>query len=175
MRLYVEAPGAGELSAAADGAVQVNAAPVRVAGKRRHASGKHQHASAGRTSKDGEHARIERAASPAHPHATPRVAERQVASTSQKVVASTGGLAQLTLTLTSSYRALATRHGGLSATVNVSFSAPGQKKLTQSLVVTFLSTVKRSAGKRSKKLSAAKQSKSSRTAKRATVPAGRGR
>jgi hypothetical protein len=46
----------------------------------------------------------------------------------------------VTLKLAKPYSALAGARGGLSATASVSFSAPGQPTLRESLAVTFLRT-----------------------------------
>ena len=48
------------------------------------------------------------------------------------------GLSTLTLALAARYRALAGERGGLSATVNVTFCAPGHATLRERLPVTFL-------------------------------------
>ncbi len=72
------------------------------------------------------------------PHA--RVASRTVATAT--AAATAGGPVQLTLTLPPRYRALASR-GGLSGTVTVTFTAPGQPVLRQSIPVTFITTARR--------------------------------
>ena len=52
--------------------------------------------------------------------------------------AADGGLTTLELTLAPSYRALAARPGGLSATANLIFTALGHPALHQSIAVSFL-------------------------------------
>ncbi len=54
----------------------------------------------------------------------------------------------LTLTLAPRYAALARTRGGLSATVTVTFTAPGHTTLRESIPVTFLRTVGRSGKKK---------------------------
>jgi hypothetical protein len=116
VRLYVEVPGAGSLRASAEGDVTAPAAShsARVSG--RHGRSRAKRARAGAS-----------------------VAERGVAAASEAVTASEGGLVELTLTLAPSYRTLATRSGGLSATTSVLFTAPGRPALRQSIIVSFLS------------------------------------
>ncbi|HME01751.1 MAG TPA: hypothetical protein VKG38_01800 [Solirubrobacteraceae bacterium] len=113
VRLDVELPGAGRLRAAADSAVLVRSV--------RYARGAHS----------SKRRRV----------TTSSLATRAVAATAKTATASAGGLITLTLELTKAYRALASRHGGLSANVSVVFSAHGQPTLHQSIAVTFLRTV----------------------------------
>ena len=106
VRLYVETPGSGTLSAAASSALSV------------------------------EPARSSRAAKARRAHAT--LVTRTVASARAIESASAGGLMTLVLTPASSYMALATRKGGLPASVEVSFTAPGQPTLHERLEVSFV-------------------------------------
>ncbi|HYM54678.1 MAG TPA: hypothetical protein VES97_04905, partial [Solirubrobacteraceae bacterium] len=66
------------------------------------------------------------------------VALRAVAAATRAIGSSGDGLVTLTLTLSPRYRALAARPGGLSAAVNVVFTAPGHPTLRQSVPVTFI-------------------------------------
>jgi hypothetical protein len=133
VRLYVEVPGAGQLSAAAESAVSVT-----ITTHAARSTAKHGHASPGR----GRSA-AKRAAK------TTTVAVRDVASARQTIGAGTDGLVELTLTLASRYRTLAARSGGLSGTVNLVFTAPGQKALKGSIEVTFVHKAKASPAKKS--------------------------
>jgi hypothetical protein len=112
--LYVQAPGAGSLRAGAQSAVVVTSAGgahgARAARRRRHAS----------------RARVKKKT----------VATRTVAASTTN--AKSAGLATLTLTLTPAYAALAGERGGLSATVTVTFTAPGHGSLRETVPVTFL-------------------------------------
>ena len=65
---------------------------------------------------------------------------RTFASVSARALGGEEELLTLTLTLAPSYRALASVKGGLSATVELSFTAPGQPTLTQTLAVAFTNT-----------------------------------
>jgi hypothetical protein len=140
VRLYVEVPGAGDLSAAADSAVTIASHAVRSSTKHGHASSRRGRAAARATA----------------------VAIRDVASARRAIDAGTGGFVELTLTLASRYRTLAARSGGLSGTVNLRFTAPGQQALTDSIAVEFVSKVKASAKKPAKKASSSKQLAASR-------------
>jgi hypothetical protein len=124
--LYVQAPGAGSLRARAQGAVVVTSAGgahgARTARRTRHAS----------------RARVK----------TKTVATRTVAASTTDT--KSAGLATLTLTLTPAYAALASERGGLSATVTLTFTAPGRAALRESIPVTFLHNVKRSKARSSK-------------------------
>jgi WD40-like Beta Propeller Repeat len=142
VRLYVEVPGAGELSAAADSAVSVVTAAHAV-----RASAKRGHASSGRGRSAGK---------------VTTVAIRDVASAKQAIGADSGGFVALTLTLAPRYRTLAARSDGLSGTVHLIFTAPGEKALTDSIAVEFVSRVKASAKKRAKKASSSKHPAASR-------------
>jgi hypothetical protein len=127
VRLYVEAPGAGSLSAVDESAVKTKSA-LRAT----HATARH-----GRSS--------ERRA-----HGSATVSERSVATAKQSVAASAGGLVELTLTLAPSYRVLASRSGGLDGTVNVVFAAPGRATLQQRIEVSFVSKARASTRKTSR-------------------------
>jgi hypothetical protein len=117
--LYVQAPGAGALSAGAKSLVLVH--PAHSARSSRRAHGRHaKNASRGRV--------------------TPRVAARTVAS--RRTQSAGGGLTTLVLKLAAPYGALASERGGLSAAVTVVFSAAGQRTLRQSVPVTFMRMAK---------------------------------
>jgi hypothetical protein len=146
VRLYVEVPGAGELSAGADSAV-----PVTTAAHAVRATAKHGHASS------------ERGRGAAK---VTTVATRDVASARQALGAGTDGLVELTLTLAPRYRALAARPGGLSSTIKLQFTAPGQKPLTDSIAVEFVSRAKASTKKPAKRASSSRQSAASRAGSR---------
>jgi hypothetical protein len=111
VRLFVELPGSGSLHAVASGRFVVRLA--RSAHKAR-ARGK----SGG--------------------HVSTTVASRNVAAGTLAAVPGAGGLTTLTLTLTPGYRTLAARRGGLPATVNLTFTAPGHPVLRKSISVSFL-------------------------------------
>jgi WD40-like Beta Propeller Repeat len=121
VRLYVEVPGTGTLSASDRSAVVVR---------------KVSHAARAT-------AREPSTAKRASVRAV--VTDRNVASAKATVGAlvGVGGLAQLTLTLRPSYRALAAKRGGLDGAVTVSFAAPGHPTLRQSIAVSFLSKAKK--------------------------------
>jgi WD40-like Beta Propeller Repeat len=111
--LYAELPGAGTLSASASSAVK--SAPQRSkSAAKRSASGKSSKSA--RTS----------------------VLTRTVSAARGVLGAGGDGLASLSLKLAHSYAALAARKGGLSASVTVSFSAPGHPTLHQTVAVTFV-------------------------------------
>jgi hypothetical protein len=110
VRLYVEVPGSGTLRAGASAAVTISSA---------------------RASRSARRAKARRA------DARPTLLTRTVATTVARESASAGGLMTLVLTPASSYAALATRPGGLSATVEVSFTAPGQPTLSGRIEVSF--------------------------------------
>jgi hypothetical protein len=134
VRLYVEAPGAGSVSASAEGAVASAAShSARAAARHGRPRAKHAQASAS-------------------------VVERVLAAAKGAIAASEGGLVELTLTLAPSYRALASTSGGLSGVVSVVFSATGHPALRQNIVVSFLSKAKTSRVKpaRSSRRAAAK-------------------
>jgi hypothetical protein len=110
--LYVAVPGAGQLSAAAQGEVELSSA-----GTARKARTHRAHRS----------------------HVSSRtVVARTVAAASRSVEAGAEGApTTLTLTLAPRYRALAAGPGGLAATVTVTFAAPGHPPLRQSIAVVF--------------------------------------
>jgi hypothetical protein len=129
VRLYVETPGAGSVSASAQGAVASAASHSARAARRRRPRAK---------------------------RASARVAvvERVLAAAKATSASSEGGLVELTLTLAPSYRALASGSGGLSGTVSVVFTAPGHPTLRQSIVVSFLSKAKVSRARASRRATA---------------------
>jgi hypothetical protein len=110
VRLYIELPGAGNLAASAESAVRVRASHARAATRHGRASARQVRVNAG-------------------------VVERKVSSAHKAIGA--GGLMELTLTLSRSYRALASRAGGLSSTVSLAFTAPDHKTLVQRIAVSF--------------------------------------
>ncbi len=122
VRLYVEAPGAGSLSAVDESSVEARAALRASRARARHVRSSARRAQGSAT-----------------------VAERSVATAKRSVAASAGGLVELTLTLAPSYRVLAARSGGLDGTVNVVFAAPGRATLHQRIEVSF---VKRTSASR---------------------------
>jgi hypothetical protein len=109
VRLYVEAPGAGTLRAVASSSVAVRSVHSSRAVRR-----KAKRARSGMT-----------------------VVTRAVAASTHAVPASASGLSTITLTLAAGYRPLAARPGGLSATLSVTFTAPGHAALHRSIVVSF--------------------------------------
>jgi hypothetical protein len=125
VRLYVEAPGTGSVSASAQGAVATAAAHSARAARRRRPRAKRASARAA-------------------------VVDRVLATAKATSAASEGGLVELTLTLAPAYRALASGSGGLSGTVSVVFTAPGHPTLRQSVVVTFANKAKASRAKPAK-------------------------
>jgi hypothetical protein len=118
VRLYVEVPGAGAPRASDESAVVTKVAhPAH--GTVRHSASKAKGASSGTV-----------------------VGDRELATAKEAVGAVGQGLAQLTLTLPSRYRALATKSGGLAGTVTVLFAAPGHPTLRLRIAVTFVSKLK---------------------------------
>lgn len=120
LRLYVTVPGGGVLTAGASGAVVVH---IKVRKLRR-----------------GSHRALTVA----------KLETRKLASTRSSVPATTAGLAQLALKLTAPYRSLASVAGGLSATVSLSFAAPGRPVVRTSVPATFARTLKSTKKKASK-------------------------
>lgn len=112
VRLYVELPGAGTLRALASTAVAV-----------RVTSASHGARASANKARRG--------------HEVTVVRNRQVASAAHAGAPDADGFTTLTLTLTASYRSLAARAGGLSATASLSFSAPGKPALRTSIDVLF--------------------------------------
>jgi len=107
--LYVQAPAAGTLRADAQSAVVIQSP---------RAGRKARHASAARALQRGH------------------VATRTVATRATDPKGA--GLETLTLALAPRYRSLAGERGGLSATVTVTFAAPGHATLRERIPVTFL-------------------------------------
>jgi hypothetical protein len=66
------------------------------------------------------------------------VLTRTVATARRAVDSAAGGLTSLLLALGHKYAALASRRGGLSATLTVSFSSPGHPLLRQRLTLSFV-------------------------------------
>jgi hypothetical protein len=128
--LEIQVPATGVLRAAAQAAVLV-APTVPRPGVRRSLRLARNHANAVAGHRHAPSRRRSRAA----------VATRTVAAGSARTGAEGG--AQLTLTLAPRYRALASRYGGLSASVTVTFSVTGRPALRQSVPVTFLRTKRR--------------------------------
>ncbi len=126
VRLYIVAPGPGRLGIGAKSSVRTEVAGKSTKGK-----------PARRSSASG--ARV-----------VTTVAARTVASAAAQARGAVGELIASTLTLAPRYRSLAGQRGGLSATVTISFSAPGRPVLHDSIPVTFLREVKRSTAHSSK-------------------------
>jgi hypothetical protein len=124
VRLYAELPGAGTLRALASGAV-TERVKVRTSRGSRHR---------------GKTTRV---------RTSTVVVTRNLVTSTQAEKSSSGGLATLVLTLPASYRALAARTGGLSATVSITFTAAGHPVLRQSLTVSFRSKTKTNTSHRS--------------------------
>lgn len=116
--LYVQAPGTGTLRAGAQSTVVTRYALIARSGRR-----------------------ARRVSSP-HVRLGGTVGTRTVAT--RETDAQGAGLATLTLALAARYRSLARERGGLSATVTVTFTAPGHPTLRESIPVTFLRKAKRS-------------------------------
>ncbi len=121
--LYVRAPGPGAVLADAQSAIEVVAK--------------------GHSARAGASGRAHRArGSGAHGKPAVTVVLRTIAS-ARKVASGAGGeLITIVLALAKRYSALASRRGGLSATVDVAFSAPGQPMLRESVEVSFVRTVR---------------------------------
>jgi hypothetical protein len=113
--LYLNLPGGGTLSANASSAVKVRSARAARSARRGHAK------------TDAKNLQ---------PAST--VLPRTVASATQELTSTGGGLTTVLLKLGSAYRAFAAQKGGLSATVNLTFTAPGHPVLHQSIAVSFL-------------------------------------
>ena len=128
--LYVQAPGAGTLRAGAQSAVVLQSPGAARAGRNvRHDSAAHRVSPA-----HGDVAA--RHASAASALERDRLATRTVATRATNPIGA--GLETLTLALAARYRSLAGERGGLSATVTVTFAAPGHATLRESIPVTFL-------------------------------------
>jgi hypothetical protein len=109
VRLNVELPGAGRLAAVVTGAVSVRASSSARGPRSRHARA----------------------------HVTTIVVTHQLASATAGVTDEGEGLSTLTLSLPPSYRSLAARPGGYSATASITFTAPGQPTLHERIAVLF--------------------------------------
>jgi len=135
--LYVQAPGPGSLRARAQSAVVVDSHAARGGRRASTKNASTHHSSARRASPRATRARARRA-----------VATRTVAT--RAADAKGVGLTTLTLALEPSYASLALQRGGLSATVTLTYTAPGRPVLRQSIPVTFLRQAKRSKAKRTR-------------------------
>lgn len=71
------------------------------------------------------------------------VVTRRVAAAAKNATPDANGLTSLRLAAAPRYRALAARHGGLSANVTVTFAAPGRKTLRTRIVVRFVRKARR--------------------------------
>jgi Tol biopolymer transport system component len=131
VRLYVEVPGAGTLSADSSSALAETVIS--------HASAKRGRVNAKRGHVSTKRGRVSRT-----------VVERDVSAARMAVGAGTDGLVELTLTLAAPYRTLASHPGGLPGTVEVVFSAAGQPTLKQGVAVTFVTKTKPSRGRASR-------------------------
>ncbi len=112
--LYVTAPGAGQLSASAVSSVRVSSARAA-----RGARGAHASISGARA-------------------AATTVLVRTVASGKRTLASAAEGVSTVLLALSHRYAALASRHGGLSAAITISFSAPGHPRLRERLTLSFV-------------------------------------
>jgi WD40-like Beta Propeller Repeat len=131
--LYLELPGPGSLRAGAQSALRVTAAPST------------RHARSRRSARKASRGRGRRTT----------VVTRTVASAARVARAQGGELTTLTLRLAKPYAALASRRGGLSARVELTFTGNGHPTLRQTIEVAFVRTIhtthKRRAKKRAKK------------------------
>jgi hypothetical protein len=134
--LYVLAPGAGTVRAGARGSVVVESVTAGRAAHR--ARARHGPPAPARASARATAAKKV----PAKEDPRETVAMRTLAT--RAGAAKGAGLTTLTLALAPQYAALASRRGGVSATITVSFAAPGQKMLSESIPVTFLRTIRNS-------------------------------
>ncbi len=152
--LYVQAPGAGTLRAGAQSAVVIQSPSAGRPGRNaRHLSAARHAAVVGNaaTARDAmavgnvatarNAMAVGNAAAVRNAVAVPalergHVATRTVAT--RAMDAKGAGLEVLTLALAPVYRALAGERGGLSATVTVTFAAPGHATLRERILVTFL-------------------------------------
>lgn len=115
VQLHVTVPGAGQLSASAGASVLVGSGAKRAS--------RAVHSTQARK-------------------ASVKLATRQVASAKSGFGVGSEGLMTLTLSLGSAYRPLASSHGGLPATVKLTFTAPGHPTLHDQLRVSFLRTLR---------------------------------
>jgi hypothetical protein len=83
------------------------------------------------------HSARAKAHKPDRAHVTTSVLTRELASAAHYGPPGSEGLATLTLTLSPSYRSLAARAGGLSATAVLTFTAPGEPTLHMRIAVLF--------------------------------------
>jgi WD40-like Beta Propeller Repeat len=116
--LYVLVPGPGSLSASAQGWIAVHVS--NAAGARRRGNARRRSARTAR--------------------AVVASVRRTLATVLRRVRGGEGELLSLTLTLAPAYRALARAKGGLSATVELTFTATGEPTLKQSLAIDFANT-----------------------------------
>jgi hypothetical protein len=117
VRVYVSVPGRGALNARAQDSVLVR----RVHLARRARKGRRTPGRSAASRRAGE-----------------MLVERSVATAAKRAEAEEGELVTLTLRPSSSLRALAFKHGGLSATLTITFTAAGHVALHQSLDVSFV-------------------------------------
>ncbi len=134
VQVYAEVPGAGTLAVAASAKVLVQAS----AGTSRH--------TAHRASRK----------------VTAKLATRVIASAKASSQESSEGLLPLKLTLAPSFRSLSSRKGGISATLRLTFSAPGEPVLRANLVVNFTRTLRRAVKKAVRRSSRRAGARSSR-------------
>jgi hypothetical protein len=148
--LYVRAPGAGTVHAGARGAVVAAFVHVaRTASRGRHAATPSSRARVTEAGDPG--ARAARAGK--RKSKARAIAKTVIVSTVATRTEDTHGaeLTPLTLVLAPRYASLARERGGFSATVMVTFSAPGRATLTDTIPVTFVRAKKKSSKKRSAK------------------------
>lgn len=118
VRLYVEVPGVGDLSASASGGVLV-----------------HTTAKGSRSAHGSSRRRAQ----------TVTLATRKLAGAKAAVDAASDGLVPLTLNLAPAYQALSSAKAGLPAKVSLTFTAPGRPVLRASLRVTFRRVLEKKA------------------------------
>jgi hypothetical protein len=130
--LYVEVPGAGVLRAGAQGAVALGLdglAPSSRSVKVRRARRSSRYVAAGRA---GRHVAAARHGKHAHALVALRTVAQNAARTAE------AGLVILVLKLGKPYAALAAARGGLSASAQLSFAAPGHPTQRSAIEITFL-------------------------------------
>jgi hypothetical protein len=138
--LYVNVPSSGTLSA-------IVSSPVRTGSLRTSRAARRERR--GRT----------------RARAATTVSTRTLASASSRIAASEGGLTTLLLRLAPRYRALAAQRGGLSATVNLTFTASGHPALRQSVAVSFLRVAPKKLVARHSRVAAGTHPRAGRTAR----------
>ena len=123
--LEVSVPGPGTLQASASATV-----PVATPAKPRAT-----HSRSGKSARSGRSKSLGRVSARINTAARAAVATRKLVS--GQLLAAGPDVVQLRLLPASRYRSLETRDGGLYATIQIAFTAPGQKTLTQTLQANF--------------------------------------